>query len=355
MSSVPMEDMNGSSPQLMEEDEQAPYPLEQRSRPRKRAMLACALVCCVSVILCAGLVSTVITLSVLLSHENHVNDNFDCPTCPEPSPYVCEERYGPNYFGPLIRNTTEYQIKLIPADWSHREARVEEWMSVVAANNKFFLPDEAHMKTSCRHQWDLHLNDCGTSVQIRARSYYDGDEVGLFYADTKANSRDLSVCAEPFDGASKYLLNTSQKCERDVHECPGDDKHSRETRIFFQDYEPPMETCGQCAELFPDVFADLSASDMDNATPTKAHTYWWVREYEGYLNASTRYLIAFTVSYSKQEDTIDPVHYPYYGEWSIRLHTLGDGLVDQWDEEVVAETEKMYQALQDQFTVGDPC
>merc|ERR1711976_231915 len=100
-------------------DTHAPYPLEQRSRPRKRILFACAVVCCVAVIFCAGLVSTVITLSVLLSHENHESAP-SCPSCPEPSP--CAERYGPNYFGPLIRNTTEYQIKLNAQDWPDREA-----------------------------------------------------------------------------------------------------------------------------------------------------------------------------------------------------------------------------------------
>merc|ERR1712130_963374 len=164
---------------------------------------------------------------------------------------------GPNYFGPLIRNTTEYQIKLNIQDWSDREAAVEQWMNVVKENNKYFISEEAFKKTSCRHQWDLHLEKCKVSEQIRARSYYAGDEAGLFYADTKANTKDMTVCAQPFDPASKYLLNTSQKCERDVHECTGDDKYSRETRIFFQDYEPPMETCGQCAKLFPDVFAKM--------------------------------------------------------------------------------------------------
>jgi len=278
---------------------------------------------------------------------------------PDEEPEECAVCIGtPLYFEPRIRNTTESQIDIYETTlWTDREAQIEQWIAIANEESVYLNTSYAQVFQTTREQKILSAKGCNSKVEFRTRVNIDGDGTGDGYIDAKGNDKDIyTACTLPYDPAPMYQTNSSQKCELDIHECPDDDKYSRETRIFFAGYFLSLTMCKHLVELFPDSI-DLAPSDDEVELTTRLDQTWWAKKYIGYLDNDTKYEMTFTLRYHSAEDAMnakDPRNNvePAAGEWSIRLFSLGDGFTDEWNENVVDDVATMYNKLM--VDVGRP-
>jgi len=261
------------------------------------------------------------------------------------------------YFGTRIKNTTESQIDLYQMpNWIDRETQAQTWINFMEQHSKYLNLSNSQITEITRRQKLLSAKACNNRYEFRTREGLAGDGEGDGYIDIKGNN-DLmdKACTLPFEPAALYATNTSQKCELDLHECPDDDKYSRETRIFFKSPFPDFATCGDLYQLYPSAFdEDFSAEDARAGLSVRMDQVWWAKKYIGFLDGDTKYEITFTVRYHSMDDAMDamdPVNnvLPADGEWSIRLYSLGEGFTDDWNEDVVADVASMYDQLMQAF------
>jgi len=258
------------------------------------------------------------------------------------------------YFEYHLKNSTEMQINLINLqEWTDREGKMDEWIAAMNHKSKYLNTEYSVITDRVREQYDLDVSECKSRTMYRVREYTMWkDGAGDVTIDSKYNDKDIHVaCTSSMAPAEKYKIKSSEKCEFDRHECPDDDKYSREGRIFFDEgtYTSPT-TCADMIELYPDDFKSLSSKYFDNPVSKKSSTYWLERKYIGYME-DTKYEISFTLRYGNIEDATTG-NQPHSGEWSIRTYTIGDGFTDTWNSDVAKDIEGLYSYMMDTF--GEP-
>lgn len=255
-----------------------------------------------------------------------------------------------------LRNTTEMQIELSNFDdWIDRNAQMDAWIAAMNEKSKYLDTTYAVITDRVREQYELQVSECDSHTYYRVREYTEWEDgKGEVTIDSKYNDKDMiDACTSPMAPAEKYKAYSFEKCELDLHECSDDDKYSREGRIHFAEgtYTSPS-TCSDMVNLYPGDFAELSSSKMNNPVTKKSSSYWFERKYIGYMD-DTKYEITFTLSYHNIEKaTIGNEQAPDYGEWSLRTYSIGDGFTDTWNEDVVKDSNELYDYMKNTF--GEP-
>lgn len=325
-----------------------------------------AIIICIAIFIFSALL--VVSLSVILpviftseGNENHSSSSVQQSSEEESSQessYDEDIAFDPTestselYFGSRIKNTTESQIDINDTDeWVDRDARVREWNAITNEASVYLDTNLAQVEQNTRIQQLLSPKLCSSNYEFRTRVNIDGDSSGDGYIDIKGNNNDMEkACTMPFDIAPIYQTNSSQKCELDLHECKGDDKYSRESRVFFKNYFPEIETCKDLLNIYPNCFPTIVDGYYDAALSVRSTQTWWANKFTGILDDDTRYEITFTLRYHSTEDALAALNVtngikPASGEWSIRLYSLGDGFTDEWNADVVADIAAMYKTL----------
>jgi len=249
-----------------------------------------------------------------------------------------------------VLTTSEYQISFPkPFTWKDREELVAEWMEVWAEKSSFFSQSQPSVSTTVRHQYFVDMSgrsSCRSGDRLRVRVYEKSDSKNGYSTGTtvdikgNANSKDGAM-NKPYWPASG--LHAQQKMEKDYHGCSL--KYSRESRVYLDD-KIQFTSCGDISRLFPWALKDKYDQ---NRVSEYQHEYWWVRQYNGYLDGDTMYSIAFTLRYPtvegarKQRDTANT------GEWSIRIFGVEDGKSEIYNEDVVQDTREAWKALATHF------
>ena len=251
----------------------------------------------------------------------------------------------PKYTHQYVMNTIEYQITELGdmSLWSDRDAVVRGWMDTVVNNSKYIREEDVEIFV--RHEYTLEVGDCGGNNWIRVRDRLSGDGVGMSTLDIKKSSKFHSkACNYPYYPALEYIDQSTQKCERDQHEC--DHKFSRQGRIFFDSLQV-YDTCEDVFKYFP--YAGSEKSKAKN--PVSIHTKrpWWNYIVNGVVGTST-YEIAFNLEYETLEGATDGSVPPVNGEWSIRITSKDYGMSDEWDQDFKKDVDSFYEIIKDKYS-----
>jgi len=249
-----------------------------------------------------------------------------------------------------VLKTTEFQMKLVSfKNAETREEGMEKWMRYFAKKSKYFSFDSSvTVKSKTRKQYYLDSKGekkCGPDYEIRVEEYVGGDINGTSTIDIKDNSQKESTARNmPFWPSSKYINNSKQKCERDEHECSH--KYSRETRLYMDEWKE-WSTCRDLVEMFPWAYKDLTAKQLDYKVKPGDMKYWFIQEYEGYLDDDTRFKAAFTMKYHSLDEAMNDhaAENATKGEWSIRLYSLDGGLSSEYNKDVYDDVTKAWKSL----------
>merc|ERR1712137_162915 len=323
-----------------------------RSFFTKRRILVITLL----VILCMLVMVSVATVvpAVVLTRSNndshspapatHSPANNSSPITTPPTPDSSTE---------FVRNSREYQITYSDYSvWLDRNSMVTQFNEQASANNPYLDLSSGIGQESVRTQYKILTageKRCYNDREIRVREYQSGYGAHTSYVDIKSNSWDRDkACDVPFWPAETYHNTSRQKCERDVHEC--NDKFSHETRIFFSEQHHSIDTCYDLLLLYPWAFDELPEEHQGNPVDVYDLNPWWTLVYKGQMDGDTNYEIAFTLRYSTLEEATSGTHAPpVYGEWSIRIYSVDDGMSESWNEPVVDATRAMWLSLIEEF------
>jgi len=370
--------MEDDNTQAYEEAEQS-FPGEPEKhhflRTHRRKLLILLGTLILFCLVLVALVSVVVPISVIFSGsgsedtENGTQDGTNSSATPVPSPYVPEyiqqpiptneepNTYvipaTPNITTEIIYHSSEYQITLDDlSHWKNREAELAKWIENINADISYLNVERKDVNCSARYQYKIDAsgsNRCSNSKEFRVRDYISDYWAGNTMIDIKGNEGDESVAYNlPFWPAEQYnsLENSHQKCEKDVHSC--NDKYARETRIYFE-YHPLFSTCFDLLQLYPWAFSGMSVSARSHQVAVTETGYWWVGSYFGIMDGDTKYEITWTLEYHNKDDAIYGTAAPYYGEWSIRIYTVSDGLSENYNPDVQQATFNLWTSLQSTF------
>jgi len=260
----------------------------------------------------------------------------------------CNKSYDTPDQDSLIRITKEYQVTLNVSLIDHRADFIDQWVKVWNEASQFIQVDGDSMKTYTRTQWYLDATVCGSDLEFRVRHYDNGKDnttIDIKSSDTGG----AKTCHEPLWPRSKYLDNSTQKCEIDVHD-KGYDKYCRESRVKFDEYTD-FETCGELADLFPWAFEDLRPFEWDIPVPIlerRGIQYWWLGSFKG-EEQGVKYKFSSTLRYHTIQERVED-NGPSSGEWSIRVYSNDEGYSDDWNEEVVDDVSNAFEAIADVFS-----
>jgi hypothetical protein len=250
--------------------------------------------------------------------------------------------------------TAEYQIKLVNVRaWQDREERISDWMSFMQDHSRFLNVSATTQSTLVRYQYFLDLSGwrhCRSNHEIRVREFerIETGEAGITVDLKESTSTAAKSLLLPFWPAPE--LKASQKCEEDIHEC--ESKFSRETRISLARNERQLVTCSDMRGLFPWLMSPSKIREQNELSVLRIQ-HWWVREYSGMLNDTTKFKVSFTLRYLNDQAAHDESLAPTSGEWSIRIYSIDSGLSAQWDDEVRNDTKECWQQLIRRFGNGD--
>jgi len=252
-----------------------------------------------------------------------------------------------------VLTTSEYQITF-PKPESQRDSLVDDWMAFWSSHSVYYrTATNTTMATSIRYQYNVNVrgpSTCHSDDYIRVRVFDKMDSAGVHTSgttvDIKGNSHSASgAFSMPF--WPNETLTSQQKMEQDLHECS--QKYSRETRVYLTE-TPTFTHCKDVSVLYPWA---LKEKYDHNKVSTYDATYWWVREYAGYLNENTKFLIAFTLRYQSLEQAQYETAGAQAGEWSIRLFSLDHGHSYHYNEDVVQDTHDAWKAMMKHFGNGE--
>lgn len=256
----------------------------------------------------------------------------------------------PAYYDPSrVEMTKEYQITLKSLEWTNRSAALEIWEAKI--NEVFPLFDLSIKTRTHRIYSQQNLETEGSSyceadhkMHVRVRKHRWGEHAGTSSVDVKYSGYYCDNIPLPFWPAEKYVKNSTQKCEHDVHPCFS--KRSRVSKVIFPDFRH-MNRCSDLMDAFPDVFYTLPESKRDNLMPIKALAFVSATEYQGFFPDGTKWKISFEMKYGTPLAAYQGTTTPVDGEFSIRIHAL-DPDVDYeevWNTLLVSQLDIAYYQL----------
>ena len=246
-----------------------------------------------------------------------------------------------------VKNTMEFQITNLGSmkTWYNRTSIVEQWIATFNENSKMIQLDINDGETLIRNEYSLSVDMCGVSTYIRVREYLTGSSQGTSTLDIKGNSKiHWRACVYPYWPPLDKVSNSSQKCEKDIHEC--DSKYSRETRIYLEDFKT-YDVCDDVFKYFP--FAGSDQTKANEPIKKNEDEPWYIYKYTGSVGDSD-YEISFTLRYHHEGDAMNETNPPFDGEWSIRITSTEHGYSDEWDEDFEADVQQTYDALVKEFS-----
>lgn len=249
----------------------------------------------------------------------------------------------PNASQPQIR-TREYQIKLDPKQFADRLSTTKQWMETAQSASANLELSGIAIKSSVRTQYQLDASACYTRRYFRVRNYHAGLKRSTSTIDIKVNSMfHEKACNYPLWPAEGiHEDRVVQKCEEDVHQCKRS-KYSRGTRISFPEFHE-YETCYDLAKLFPYDFTHLRTWELQNKVKIDSTEYWWIGNYDGVVS-DMNFTFSFTLRYPTVDEALSESSLPNGGELSIRVYTRDSGYSEHWDEESLAEIERIWNSL----------
>lgn len=256
----------------------------------------------------------------------------------------------PDYFDPsLIEYSREYQITINQPDWTNRSAMIEIWLEKVNE----FLPELGFTMKDQVSTWYSQSQFTATGserckashkMRLRTRNYTDGDRGGGSSVDLKQSGYDWESCPLPFWPASKYLSDSVQKCEQDIHPCFS--KHSRVSKIYFDSFRG-ISTCKDLVDLYPDAFQRLTNVEYKHKLSVRNYHCISLTEFSKTIG-NTRVKLAFDIKYSSENGAKFGDVQPATGEFSIKISTEEnrEGFYQSvWNEELRARIHEAYFRL----------
>ena len=242
-----------------------------------------------------------------------------------------------NYY---VKNTIEYQVTELKQIHNRSES-VQNWMAIINEHSKYLKLQSG--EEFIRSEFSINIGNCDfpdKDALFRVREVLFGDNKGKSTFDIKSNAYfQFSAARLPYWPAFHYLHASSQKCEKDVHEC--DSKYSRESRIALSS-PPELRTCGDLFQYFP--FTGVGKSAFAQPVLPKVKSFWWIYSIKGEVETSS-YEISFTLKYPDEESALRGTVPPIDGEWSVRISTSNYGYSSSWDDEFKEDIETVYWKL----------
>lgn len=250
-----------------------------------------------------------------------------------------------------VKNSKEYQIQLADLDmWLPRTARAEQWTKSTNDISAYLNLSMTDMKNYTRTQYAVDASSCHNSQLFRVRDYIDHPEYSTTIDIKESTHEHEQACSFPFWPGYDVFDGSFQKCEKDIHRCYT--KFSRETRITFANVTT-FTTCADLVHLYPYAFKNIPYERLwVPVIRTATEEYWWMGKFVGDM-AGTAYEIEITLRYDSLNDLLTEAHPPNYGEWSIRIFTLNEGLTNDWDLDVVADANHLWRSLSDIYGNDD--
>lgn len=242
-----------------------------------------------------------------------------------------------NYY---VRNTIEYQVTELK-EIHNRSETIKTWMELINEHSKYL--NLRGGEEFIRSEFSINIGNCyfpDKDALFRVREVLSGDNKGKSTFDIKSNAYfQFSAARLPYWPAFDFLHASSQKCEKDVHEC--DSKYSRESRITLPS-PPEFRVCGDLFQYFP--FTGVGKNAFDQPVSPKLKSFWWIYSIKGEVETSS-YEISFTLKYPDEESALHGTVPPIDGEWSVRISTRNRGYSNSWDDEFKEDIENIYWKL----------
>merc|ERR1712137_259507 len=247
----------------------------------------------------------------------------------------------------LIKFAREYQLSLDVSPITNRSDFVESWVHEWNKASTYIQLDPTGLISATRTQFYLDTTQCNLEQEFRVRNFGSGDVVASL--DIKSSDTSKSTCNSPFWPQDIFVANSTQKCERDIHES-GFSKYSRISKIHFDEVRS-FNTCVDLATYFPWAFAELRPFQWNLPVvinEKRQVQYWWSGEIKG-TEKGVKYKLESSLRYHNIEER-EEESTPSLGELSIRIFSNDGGYSDDWNQEIIEDVENAWQFMKNKFS-----